>query len=147
MGEDGSHLVIAGLVTPDAGNGPEFLEEPGAVGVDGQSELAGQWTEPTNASRAVLAIAVPLDLPITSRDHWPALDVEPDEESVWLGKLPELGERLGLRGMHRYRLWHLKNRDTDGLDTGRGYRSCPGVPRTDDCTLDARTAVLPTRWN
>jgi len=90
--------VIAGLVALDARNGPELLEEPAAVGVDSQGELAGQWAEPAKPSRTVLAIAVPLDLAITSRDYWPALSVSPQPVSVWLGQLAELGKRSRLLG-------------------------------------------------
>jgi len=77
--------VIAGLVPLDAGDGPELLEEPGTVGVDGEGELAGHWAEPAKASRAVLAIAVPLDLPVAPRDDRKALGVSLDLELVRLG--------------------------------------------------------------
>jgi len=77
--------MIPGLVPPDAGDGPELLEEAGAVSVDGQGELAGQWAEPAKASRAVLAIAVPFDLPVAPRDDRKALGVSLDLELVRLG--------------------------------------------------------------
>jgi len=111
--EYGPHLVIAHLVTLNAGDGPELLEQPGTVGVDGEGELAGQGTEPAKASRAVLAIAVPLDLPIAPWNDREAFGVRLD--SMSFGKLAKPGERFGVLGLRPWLLQGLRSWQSETL--------------------------------
>src|SRR5207245_5074735 len=88
--DQGAHLRVASLVSLHAGDRPQLREQSGAVGVDGQGELAWQCAETPGPCGAVHAVAVPLDLAVSAGDHGDPLGVELDAEPIRLGQCPEL---------------------------------------------------------
>ncbi len=72
------HLSITRLMPLQTDDRPEFLGEAGAVGVDGEGELARKRTRVT-----VHTVAVPPDLTGASRDNRAAVGVGVHSKSIW----------------------------------------------------------------